>query len=445
MSQSQVVTKATRRKALIASLIGSTIEWYDYLIYGTVASLVFNKLFFPNFDPIIGILLAYASFGIPFFIRPFGGAIFSHIGDKIGRKKTLVLTLSIMGLATMLIGLLPDYNTIGIWAPILLVLLRVVQGFGIGGEWGGALLLAVEYSSKENRGLFGSIPQMGVPLGMLLGTLSISLISFLSEEQFLEWGWRIPFILSAVLVFVGLWIRNGVDETPAFQLAKESGNIAKLPIIDTFKYHWKSVVITIGIKFVESAPFYIFTVFVISYGTKNLNFDKVTILNAITIGTILAALVIPLAGTLSDRVGRKLLFIYGTIAMILFSFPYFFLLSLESSLWIIVATSIGLCIYGVLAAVMGTLFSEIFSTTVRYTGVTMGYQIGGALAGGTAPLIATTLLSIYNNSWIPIAIYIFLVGIISLVSIMLVRETKDTNFSESVIELSPTTQNKIKM
>lgn len=420
------VSKRLQNKALVASLVGSSIEWFDFFLYGTMASLVFNKLFFPSTDPTVGLLLSYLSFGLPFFIRPLGGIIFSHIGDKIGRKKTLVLTLSLMGGATVLIGLLPDYNAIGVWAPILLVTMRLIQGLGIGGEWGGALLLAVEYSGKGRRGFFGSIPQMGVPIGMLLGTLAVTVMSSLPDEQFMSWGWRIPFILSAGLVFLGLWIRNGLDETPAFQAARESGNIAKVPIIDTFRYHWKSVLIAVGAKVVETGPFYIFSTFVIAYATGYLGYDRVTALNAVTIATLVTTIMIPYMGKLSDKLGRKPLYIGGTILIILYAFPYFYLLSLKSGVILTIATIIGLGIlWAPVTAVLGTMFSEIFSTNVRYTGVTVGYQLGAALAGGTAPLIATALLAAFDNSWVPVALYIVLTGVISLIAIGATKETKD--------------------
>lgn len=412
-------------KALIASLIGSSIEWYDYFLYGTIAALIFSKLYFPSEDPVVGLMLAYTSFALPFFIRPLGGIIFSHIGDKIGRKKTLVMTLSLMGGATVLIGLLPTYEMIGIWAPILLIVLRLVQGLGIGGEWGGALLLATEYAPPKKRGFFGSIPQMGVTIGLLLGTLSISLMTLLPNAQFEAWGWRVPFILSALLVFIGLWIRNGIDETPAFKEAKESGTISKVPLIDTFKYHWKEVLIAVGAKVVETAPFYIFGTFIISYATGTLGFERSSTLNAVTIATLVTTIMIPFMGKLSDKVGRKPLYIGGTIAMILFAFPYFYLLSLDSVLWLTVATVIGLgIIWAPITAVLGTMFSEIFSTSVRYTGVTVGYQLGAAIAGGTAPLIATALLSAYNNSFVPVALYIIGAAIISLIAVSFTKETR---------------------
>ncbi|WP_078394930.1 MFS transporter [Shouchella patagoniensis] len=419
------ISKKDSRKALIASLIGSSIEWFDYFLYGTVAAIVLNQLFFPSYDPVVGVMLAYVTFALPFFIRPLGGVIFSHIGDKIGRKKTLVITLSLMGGATVLIGLLPTYEMIGVWAPILLITLRCIQGLGIGGEWGGALLLAVEYSPKKKRGLFGSVPQMGVTIGMLMGTLAISVMSLLPDEQFMAWGWRVPFVLSAVLVFLGLWIRKSLDETPSFKEAKESGNIAKVPLFDTFRYHWRSVLIAVGAKIVETGPFYIFSTFVIAYTTTYLTFDRLTALNAVTIGTLAATLMIPLMGSLSDKVGRKPVFICGTIGMILFAFPYFYLLSLGSTLWLFVATVVALGIFWApVTAVLGTMFSEIFSANVRYTGVTVGYQIGAAVAGGTAPLLATYLLNTFNNSSVPISLYIILAGVISIVAVLATRETR---------------------
>ncbi|PWD83234.1 MFS transporter [Ignatzschineria indica] len=418
------------RKILIASLTGSVIEWFDFFLYGTVAALVFNQIFFVSDDPAIGLILSYASFALTFFIRPFGGVLFSHIGDRIGRKKTLVLTLSLMGIATMAIGLLPSYHTIGIWAPILLIFFRLLQGIGIGGEWGGALLLAVEYAPKEKRGFFGSVPQVGIPIGMVLGTLVLSLMTLLPDEQFLEWGWRIPFILSALLVVLGLWIRNGIDETPAFKAVQKEGKVPKMPIIDTLRYHWREVLIAIGAKFVETAPFYIFSTFIVSYATLNLGFSKTTTLTAVMVASVITSILIPIMGAFSDRVGRKKLYVVGTIVMILYMFPYFWMVNQGSVLLLVIATILGLgIIWAPITAVLGTFFSEIFAPEIRYTGVTLGYQIGAALAGGTAPLIAVTFLS-YFDSYVPIAIYIMLTGVISLVAIAFAKNKK-SSFSES--------------
>ncbi len=411
-------------KALVASLIGSSIEWYDYLLYGTVAPLVFVKLFFPMTDATSGLLLTYITFALPFFVRPLGGVVFSHLGDKVGRKITLVFTLALMGAATVLIGCLPDYAAIGVLAPILLVTLRCIQGLGVGGEWGGALLLAVEHSSPHNRGFFGSVPQMGVPIGMLLGTVALSAVSVLPEPSFLAWGWRMPFLLSAVLVFVGLWIRQGIDETPTFRQAKEAGQIARVPLVETLRHHWRAVLQAVGLKVVETAPFYVFSAFAVSYATLYVGFDKRVALNAVTLAALFTTVTIPLMGNLADRVGRKPLYITGTLAIMAFAFPYFWLVSLGSPLWFTVATLVALAVcWAPITAVLGTLYSEMFSTQVRYTGVTLGFQIGSALAGGTAPLISTFLLERFAHSWLPVAGYLVLVSGVSLCSIAVTRES----------------------
>lgn len=427
-----MMEKKRMRRILIASLVGSSIEWFDYFLYGTVAALVFNQLFFVNEDPTIGLLLSYASFALAFFIRPFGGVIFSHIGDRIGRKKTLVITLSLMGVATFGMGLLPTYQAVGIWAPILLITLRLVQGLGIGGEWGGALLLAVEYAPAEKRGLFGAIPQMGVTIGMLLGTIALSIMTLLPESAFMTWGWRLPFIFSAFLVFFGLWIRKGIDETPSFKKVKESGEVPKLPIVETLKNYWREVIIAVGAKVVETAPFYIFSTFVVSYATSNLGFSRTATLTAVMIATIITTILIPFMGMLSDKMGRKKLFIGGTIGMALFAFPYFWLLQQKSVLLLIIATVIGLgVIWAPITAVLGTMFSEIFDARIRYTGITLGYQIGAALAGGTAPLVATALLNKFNNSYVPVAIYIIFASVLSLAAIWAVKDRSNQKLDET--------------
>lgn len=405
-------------RALLASLIGSSIEWFDYFLYGTVAALVFNQLFFPAEDPTVGTMLAFASFAVSFFIRPFGGVIFSHIGDKIGRKHTLVVTLALMGGATVLMGLLPTYQAIGIAAPILMVLLRLVQGLGIGGEWGGAMLLAVEYAPENRRGFFGSVPQMGVMIGMLLATLALTVMSALPDEDFLSWGWRVPFVASAVLVFLGLWIRKGIGETPAFQKSKEEGKVVAVPLLETFAHHKREVLIAVGAKFVETGPFYIMSTFIVYYGTKVLEFPRTDVLNAVTIGTACAAVLIPFMGALSDRFGRKTVYVAGVVLMMLYAFPYFWLLEQKTFGSLVWATVLGMgIIWAPITAVLGTMFAEIFKSSVRYTGITLGYQIGAALAGGTAPLLATLLLTRFDQSYIPIAVYIIIMGAVSLLAV----------------------------
>ncbi|MFC2949328.1 MFS transporter [Virgibacillus sediminis] len=435
--------KKKMRRVLVASIVGSAIEWFDYFLYGTVAALVFNQLFFVTEDPAFGTLYAFATFALAFLIRPFGGIIFSHIGDRIGRKKTLVLTLSLMGMSTFLMGVLPTYQAIGIWAPILLITLRLVQGIGLGGEWGGALLLAVEYAPKEKRGLFGSVPQMGVTLGMLMGTIALSIMTLLPDGSFMTWGWRVPFILSAVLVIFGLWIRKGIDETPSFKKNQEQGTVAKLPIADTLRYHWKEVLIAIGAKVVETAPFYIFGTFIVSYATSNLSFTETNALNAVTIGTIITTIMMPIMGALSDKIGRKPLYIGGAVMMALYAFPYFWLIHQGSVALLMLATIIGLgIIWAPITAVLGTMFSEIFSAKVRYTGISLGYQIGAALAGGTAPLVATALLIRFDNSYVPVALYIILTAVISLIAVTAVqdRRAQDLDEEDAVI---PTNEAKI--
>ncbi|ASU60804.1 MFS transporter [Nocardiopsis dassonvillei] len=420
MSVDTAQARPPRAKVLIASLTGSTIEWFDFFLYGTAAALVFDELFFPSDDPFVSLMLSYLTFSLTFFIRPLGGVVFSHIGDRIGRKRTLIITLTLMGGATMLIGLLPTYDSVGILAPILLVVLRIIQGLGIGGEWGGALLLAYEYAPENRRGLFGSVPQMGITSGMLLASLVLTLMSLLPDDQFATWGWRVPFVGSVLLVLLGLWIRSGIDETPSFRKAKEEGEVAKLPVVETFRFHWRAVLVAVGAKVVETAPFYIFGTFVVSYATGTLSFDNTSALNAVTVGAIVATVCIPIAGRLSDTFGRQRVYLVGAVLLALFIAPYFLMLGTGSTLMLVLATVIGLgVLWAPVTATIGTLCSEIFSTRVRYTGVTLGYQIGAAAAGGTAPLIATWLLSRFDNSWVPVAGYLVLTAVVSIVAVSL--------------------------
>lgn len=434
MTEHESTTTVLRKnkKVLIASLTGSAIEWFDYFLYGTAAALVFNKIFFPMVDPVIGLILSYLSFSLTFFIRPIGGVLFAHIGDCIGRKKTLVLTLSLMGGATVMIGLLPTYEMIGMWAPALLILMRIIQGMGIGGEWGGALLLAYEYAPEKRKGFFGSIPQAGVTIGMLMATFIVSLMTMFSEEDFLSWGWRIPFLLSSVLVLLGLWIRKDIDETPDFQKVKASGQVAKAPLRDTLKHHWREVLIAAGLKVVETAPFYIFSTFVVSYATSTLTYQKSQALEAVTLGALVATIMIPLMGLLSDKIGRQRMYATSVFILGLFIVPWFMLLNTGTTWGIVLATVIA---FGVLwapvTAVLGTLCSEIFSANVRYTGITLGYQLGAALAGGTAPLIATGLLAKYDGDWVPVAWYLAVTVAISLIAIFCASRVKRATLVEA--------------
>ena len=415
------------RRVLLASLIGSAIEWFDFFLYGAAAALVFNKLFFPAADPLVSLLLSYLSFALPFFIRPLGGVVFAHIGDRVGRKKTLVLTLSFMGIGTMLIGLLPTYNTVGITAPILLVTLRLIQGIGLGGEWGGAVLLAYEFAPPGREGFFGSIPQAGVTIGMVLSTLFTGAASLLPDSAFMAWGWRVPFVLSAGLVLLGLWIRNGIDETPGFKAVQTAGRVARYPILELLRKYRREVLTAVLVKFGETGSFYIFAVFLVSYATKNLGYSRLTVLVAVAAGAMVATAMIPVCGLLSDRIGRRSTFRIGSAGLVLFVGPYFWLLSQRSTFCIFFATilTIGL-VYPFMAASLSTLLAEMFQPEVRYSGISLGYQIGAALVGGTAPLVATLLLSADHGRWRWIAVYIVVLTLISVAAVVRGGERAET-------------------
>ncbi|GAB79005.1 Predicted arabinose efflux permease, MFS family [Austwickia chelonae] len=408
--------KATHRRVLIGSLSGSAIEWYDFLLYASVAPIIFSKQFFPNDDLFVALMLAWLGNLLTFVVRPFGGIVFAHIGDRVGRKKTLVMTLSIMGLGTVAIGLLPTYATIGVAAPLLLYFFRIVQGLAIGGEWGGALLLAYEYAPARRKGLFGAIPQMGVTLGLLLGNAAILLATTLPGQAFETWGWRIPFVFSFVLVVIGLWIRDGLGETPAFREVKEGGTVEKLPLATTLREHWRSVLVAVGAKAVETAPFYIVVTFIGSYAMK-IGYDKQDALNAVLLGALVSCFCIPAFGALSDRVGRTRTYLVGVALLTAMAFPYFLLVNTRSMPAFYLASALMLGVaWAPVTATLGTLMSETFSAKVRYTGITLGYQIGAAVFSGTAPLLAEWLFKA-SGSWWPIAAYIVALGVISAISV----------------------------
>jgi metabolite-proton symporter len=407
------------RRVLIASLVGSAIEWFDFFLYGSVTAIVFNRLFFPAANPLVSLMLAYLSFALPFFIRPLGGIVFSHIGDRIGRKRTLVLTLSLMGGGTTLMGFLPTYAMIGVAAPCMLILLRLIQGIGLGGEWGGAVLLAFEYAPPERRGLFGSIPQAGVTIGMLFSTMFIGLASLLPDDQFLSWGWRVPFILSAGLVALGLWIRNGIDETPQFKKLQSEGEVARFPVGELLRNYRREVLTAVLVKFGETGSFYMFAVFLVSYATTNLGYSRPTALTAIAAGALIATFTIPLCGLLSDRIGRRPVFLAGSVGLIAFSAPYFWLLSQRSTVCILIASIIAIgLIWPLVTATLSSLLAEMFQPRVRYSGISFGYQIGGALVGGTAPLVGTLLLAHDHGRWRWIACYIASISLISSIAVL---------------------------
>lgn len=409
-------------RVLLGSLSGSVIEWFDFLVYGTVAALVFNKIYFPTDDPFVSTMLAYISFSLTFFFRPLGGIIFSHIGDRIGRKKTLFLTLMLMGGGTVAIGLLPDFNAIGIWAPILLIFFRILQGIGIGGEWGGALLLAYEYAPKNRRGLYGAVPQMGISLGMLLAAGVVALLTQLPDEQFMSWGWRIPFVGSIVLVFIGLWIRNGLDETPEFKRVRERGAQLKLPIKEVITKHRGAVLVSIGAKAAETGPFYVFGTYIIAYATNVLGARDNTVLLAVAAAAIVATIWMPIFGSISDRFNRAVMYRGTAFATILLVVPYYLILNTGETWALFAATVLG---FGLLwwsaNAILGTLIAENFSPEVRYTGASLGYQLGAAVFGGTAPLIAAWLFEISGGQWWPIAAYVAFCCVVSIIATFFIK------------------------
>jgi MFS family permease len=413
----------TRRRALWGSAVGSTIEWYDYFLYGTMSGLIFGPLFFPSDNAAVSQMLSLATFALAFVIRPFGGVIFSHIGDRIGRKKTLVITLSLMGVSTVLMGVLPTYAAIGLAAPILLTLLRMLQGVALGGEWGGGLLLAVEYSEKNRRGLYGAVPQTGAMMGLALGNIAvIASDAAFSDDQFQSFGWRIPFLLSTVLLVVGLWIRKKVDETPSFKKVVESGTKARVPLVETFRNHRWTVLMATGAKVVETSTFFIFATFTLSYAVS-LGFERSTVLNAILVSAIVGFGAMLAVGAISDRIGRKRTFLGGTVAIFVYAIPFFWLLNQGSVVLLYVACLIGFgLIWPIYGALIGTLLAESFTPDIRYTGSSLGYQIGAAIAGGPAPLIATALLTAYDGAYVPIGVFVMTCAAISFIAVSFAKE-----------------------
>ncbi len=408
----------------IASFIGTAIEWYDFFLYGTAAALIFNRLFFPTFAPLVGTLAAFGTYAVGFVARPLGGVIFGHYGDKIGRKSMLSLTLLLMGTATFCIGLLPTYNTLGVWAPILLILLRVLQGFAVGGEWGGAVLMAVEHAPEGKRGFYGSWPQIGSPAGLLLSTGVFSLVSTLPEEQLLAWGWRVPFLLSIILVGVGLFIRLRIHETPAFSQVKEAGVEARLPLLEAIRAHPWNIVLAMGARLAENGFFYVYAVFALVYVTEQLKLPRSTILQGVILATLCELFSIPFFGALSDRIGRRPVYMGGATLSALFSFPFFWLLDTKQSLLIWLAVIVGLAFgHGAMYGPQASFFSELFGARVRYSGASLGYQLASVFAGGLSPLIATALLSWSGGRPWPIALYMTAMACITAVSVYLAAET----------------------
>jgi MFS family permease len=413
---SEAEHSAQLRKAVIASTIGTTIEWYDFFLYGTAAGLVFGKLYFPNSDPLSATLLAFGTYFIGFVGRPVGAAIFGHYGDRIGRKATLIATLLCMGIATFLVAFVPTYSSIGIWGAIILTILRALQGIGVGGEWGGSVLLAMEWSrSHGQRGLVASWPQFGVPAGLFLANLAVLAFSALSGDQFLVWGWRIPFALSIILVGVGLWIRLGILETPVFQKLLDSDKVEKAPILEVIKKQPREIILSALARLSEQTPFYIFTAFIFAYAVGTLKMDRNFILTAVMAAAVVSFVTIPLSGHISDRIGRRKMYLIGVVATGLFGFLYFGMVDTAIPSAVFIAIVLSLIPHEIQYGPQAALIAESFTPRLRYSGSSLGYQLASIIAGGPAPLIATWLLATYQTGY-AVAIYIAACAVISAVA-----------------------------
>ncbi|WOC62788.1 MULTISPECIES: MFS transporter [Paenarthrobacter] len=419
-----------------SSLAGTAVEWYDFFLYGTAAALVFNKLFFPSADPMVGTMLALGTFAAGFVARPLGAIVLGHLGDKHGRKSTLVASLLLMGVATALIALIPPYASIGIIAPLILLFLRLVQGFALGGEWGGAVLLVSEYSDNSTkRAFWASWPNVGPPLGNLMAAGVLAVLSaVMPQDQFLAWGWRIAFGLSALLVIIGLVLRLYVQETPLFLASQakadaEHAKQAKLPLAELFRGNWKEILIAAGSRMGENAGFYIYSLFLITYVTEILKMDRQTGLNAVMVGQGVAVVAIPVLAIFADRIGRKPMMIGASVATVVWGFAFFALLDTRQPGMIILAAVGGLLIFAAYSSVIGAFFSELFPTKVRYSGTSVAYNVASLIAGSLSPIIALALYQAFGSGQ-AIALYLVLMGVISIVAVSFAKETKDMKLSD---------------
>ncbi|GGZ91047.1 MFS transporter [Streptomyces spiroverticillatus] len=419
-----------------ASLIGTTVEWYDFFLYGSAAALVFNTLFFPTSDPLVGTLIAFVTYAIGFVARPLGGVVFGHFGDRIGRKKLLVVSLLMMGGATFAMGLLPTYGSIGVGAPILLTVLRLVQGFALGGEWGGAVLIVSEHGGAKHRGFWASWPQAGAPGGNLLATGVLALLAAVqSEEAFLSWGWRIPFLLSGVLVVIGLWIRVSVSESPVFLAAQaEAAHGAKeqAPVVEVFRRSWREVLTAIGTRFGENISYYLLTSFLLVYVTVHLGLPKSTALNAVLIGSAVHFVTIPVWGALSDRIGRRPVTLIGAVGMTVWAFVFFALLDGKSFAVITLSVTAGLLLHGAMYGPQAAFISEMFDTKVRYSGASMGSQLASIVAGALAPIIAVELLKDFDTT-LPLSLYLGGAALVTAVTVYFARETRGRDLTRNAV------------
>ncbi|MGM9453584.1 MFS transporter [Legionella bozemanae] len=418
------------RKVSFASMVGTTIEWYDFYLFGTASALFFNKLFFPKISPVAGIMAAYATYAVGFFARPLGGIIFGHYGDKLSRKSMLVITLCMMGISTFLIGLLPTYQTIGIFAPLLLVILRCTQGIAVGGEWAGAVVMSAEVSREKERGFYSSWPNAGAPLGLVISIAIFLLFSALPNEQFLSWGWRVPFLLSFIVIMVGLYIRLQIMESKIFVDATKNKRPPKVPALEMLRSHFRNFILAIGARLIESASFYVLTVFILSYGTLVLNLPKSLLLYAVMIGAVLETFSIPFFGMISDRIGRRPVYISGALLMAFFAFPFFWLLQTKNPVQVFFAVVFGMCIpHAMMHGAQGAFYSELFKTRIRYSGTAIAYHLSAALSGGLAPLLATGLVEWAHGSTWPVSVYLIIMAIITIFSVYLAVERAQKDIS----------------
>ncbi len=417
------------RRAVIASTIGTTIEWYDFFIYGTVTGLVFAKLYFPQSNPLTGTLQAFAIYAVGFVARPIGAAIFGHYGDRIGRKAALIATLLLMGLATFAVAFVPTYASIGIWGAVLLTVLRFVQGVGVGGEWGGSVLLSMEWArTTAHRGFVASWPQFGVPAGLFLANLIVLAFSTISGPAFLSWGWRIPFALSIVLVGIGLYIRLGILETPVFARLLARDQIEDSPTIEVLRRQPREVALTALARMGEQAPFYVFTAFVFSYGVTALHMSRDMLLTAVLTASVVSFFTIPFAGFLSDRIGRRRMYMIGAAVTGVFAFIYFALLDTAVPGWVFLAIVLSLIPHDLMYGPQAALIAECFTGRLRYSGASLGYQLASVIAGGPAPLIATALFAAYKSGY-AVTVYILACAVISLIAAALLPDYTNRDIS----------------
>jgi MFS family permease len=419
------------RRAVLAATIGTATEWYDFFLYSTVTGLVFARLYFPHADPFVGTLEAFGVYAVGFLARPIGAAIFGHYGDRLGRKAALIATLLLMGIATFLVALVPGYERIGIWGAVILTVLRFIQGVGVGGEWGGSVLLSMEWAqSNKHRGFIASWPQFGVPAGLFLSNLAVLAASALSGDQFLTWGWRIPFLFSIVLIAVGLYIRLGILETPVFRRLVAERRIERAPVLEVIRRHPREIILTALCRMAEQAPFYLFTAFVFAYGTGVLHLDRDFLLTAVLAAALLSFISIPLFGHLSDSFGRKRVYMLGAALTGVYGFAYFAMLDTKIPSLVILAIVLSLIPHDIMYGPQAALIAESFTERLRYSGASLGYQLSSLIAGGPAPLIASSLLRRYHSAT-PIAIFVFGCAVISLLATAMLKDNTNKDISSS--------------